>query len=478
MKMLVENAALYLERQANVKLPWQSLLAALLSVMLFGCTPENKPAQTPPQTNVGSAAVSVPLRIWFVADPSDKPVIERQWQAADERPVELNILTATELLNQSKPQCDVLVYPAWMLGELVGRQWLSELPARLQSSTPTKESSDGVQEALPAGWVEQARFHRQAWGCSLAVIAPVVLGNFDIPKAREVAPNEAATADEAIAYWQSLIEALKKARQAAAAPAADQAMTEVDAQAVCDRYLTILFSVSDRENNIGTLFYPDNLKPRVTDSNFMTAAQILFDLHAAGASDQVLLGKHSVAWQALTESTPNVTIGIPPLPSTEADKVNSIIVSPPPANPAKAGMRMSTGWNSGRGLIVSLSKQCRQTGSSIDFVNWLSSSANRQVFAKRIDGITAESAFAPGSSAWQTQRIVQRLGQQPRLPSEPRLPQAYAYRQALGEQIASILQGKKSIADALTEVEKSWQAITAACDLQTQIPAYVQSLDL
>lgn len=479
--MLVENVALYRQHPANVKLAWLPSIVMALCALCAGCTPADKKPDASPNQNTATPLPTVPLRVWFVADPADKPVIERQWQATYERSIEVTITSAEELLKQTKPACDTLVYPACMLGDLVARDWLIELPAKLQAPSRTADSAEGEPMPLPPGWIEQARFNRKLWGLSLSVLPPVVMANFDLPKAREVPPNESAAVEEAIAYWQSVIETLKTARAAkdqASPQSSDANSVQVDALAVCDRYLTILFSVSDDENNIGNLFQPDTLKPRVTEANFVRAAKILQDLNAAGASAESLLGSHSSAWNALTSSSLTVTIGFPPAPSTSADKVNSISISPPPANPVKSGARVAAGWNSGRGLMVSISKQCRQTSTANDFARWIASDESRQGFAKRIIGISSELAYAPGSSAWQAQRMVQRLGQQTRLPSEPRLPQSLAYRQALGEQIASVVLGQKTIEAGLAEVAKTWQTITDGCDPKVQIPAYVQSLGL
>ncbi len=100
------------------------------------------------------------------------------------------------------------------------------------------------------------------------------MANFEIPKAREVGPNESATSEEAIAYWRSLTESLKAARTAAGNT--EQPGTEsltIDAQAVCDRYLTILFSITNSDNTIGTLFHPEDLRPRVNNANFALSAR-------------------------------------------------------------------------------------------------------------------------------------------------------------------------------------------------------------
>ncbi len=492
MKMLAENAALYRQHPANVKRPakagqlWLALACLAVWSCCVGCPPA-KPSATATKPPAPTAPpVDVPLRVWFVADSADKEVIQRQWQATYDRPVEVTMFKADELLQQPKPACDTLVYPAWMLGELVARNWVVELPVKLQELTQAAERGESQTLSLPPGWIDQSRYNRKSWGISLSVLPTVVMANRDIPKAREVGPNESAPADESVAYWQSVIAAMKAARAATEPPtspaepstAAGDAPNLVDSLAVCDRYLTILFSISDNENTIGTLFQPEQLQPRVKNSNFVKSAQIMQELHTSCADPRAMLGSHESAWQAIASGAPNVTISLPPRPSAEVDRLNSVTVSRPPANPARSGMRVSASWNSGRGLMVSISKQCRQTSVSIDFASWIASDASRQSLANNVNGIQSESAYAPGSSAWQAQRVMQLLGQQSRLPAEPRLPHSLAYRQVLGEQIASVLLGQKSIEAALQDVDKAWQEITAKSDPKVQAADYVQSLGL
>ncbi len=85
MKTIVENVALYRQSNTSVKLPWLLVLLGLCLVALcmVGCTTKENTAE--PTKGAPPPITNVPLRIWFVADATDKAVIERQWLAGDER---------------------------------------------------------------------------------------------------------------------------------------------------------------------------------------------------------------------------------------------------------------------------------------------------------------------------------------------------------------------------------------------------------
>lgn len=465
-------------------------------VAQVGCKPATDQVKKPLANNQATVnKPTVPLRVWFVSDESAQPLLQRQWQSTYDRSLELRMLTAQGLADQSRCDCDVVVYPALMLGEMIARDWLVELPSALQPRSQSQAQSDIASlpdrtasiartdsiEPQPAAWLEQARYGRRNWALSLNVATPVVLANFSLPE--NVAPRAevAVTPADSEAYWQAIVDALaaqtesQNAKENQAGGAQELA---VDREALCDRFLVISTSLSNRDPRFGLLFNPETLQPRLTDESFVAAAKMLLQLQHAGASLAALAGNHAAAWESLNRPHPNVTIGFPPPASAEVDKITTIEVRQPPTNPARAGARTSSGWNSGRGLVVSITNQCRQTGPSLEFARWLCSESTRSAFTKRIEGFASETAYAPGSSAWQAQRMVQRLGQQAGLPGEPRLPSSLRYRLALGEQLEHLLRGEKTAAEALEAAAVNWQEINASSDSTVRRKAYVESLGL
>lgn len=473
--------------------------------------------------------------MWLVAEEAEQPLIERQWLAHSERPLALEMLSASALAQSEKCPCDVVVFPAHMLGELIARNWLVELPASLQPiGGGTPRSADAIATGRPgagggqasssgsslaggasdeaatvpppaAAWIDQSRYGRRLWGVSLGVTTPVLMANFALPGAlTEVSPTgEADSASpSATAFWQSMIDALARQSQSSPSERADAAGNSAasdtpsnsagtastqaklqngpqpDAQAVCDRFLMIVTSTYDGEARFGTLIDPETLEPRIDQAPFVAAANILLQLHRGNSSPQAMLGSPAEAWQALSSNLPNVSIGLPPAASAEVDKVTNIEASLPPLAPVRSGTRIPRGWNSGQGLVASLTDECRQTGLAVDFVRWLAGDANRGLLGKRVSGITADGTYAPGSSAWRAQRLAQRLAGQPRLPDQPRLPGSLDYRQTLGEQLVKMLRGEQSPEAALRAAGESWKQITATRDKAALRRSYEESLGL
>ena len=481
------------------------LLLAVSLVLLAGGLVGCKDRKTQSKNQSAEANASrqskppVPLRVWFVGDPASQELIERQWQATSERPLQLKMLSADELAQSSTCASDVVVLPAFMLGELIERGWLVELPSALQPPTQASaaETASSVSKSLsntggepatqrvqPAGWLEQARYGRKMWGVSLSVTTPLVLANFPLPpsltdQSQSTATQSAADiASQAQSTWQSLVEALKEAARADKQPEAAQGADADDPVAVCDRFMVVLTSICPRDARFGILFDPETLQPRLSEPEAITASDLLVQLHQSNASPAAILGSPTAAWRALSQTEASATIGLPPAASSEVDEVTSIQVALPPLSPAATGARNTRGWNSGYGLVAALTSDCRQTGQAIEFIRWLTGEPARNVLGKRLVGLAGETTFAPSSSAWQVQRLARRLGQQPRLPNEPRLPGSLQYRRALGEQLVRMLRGEQTAEQAMAAAAREWERITSARDRTKLRTSYEHSLGL
>ncbi|MGN6546301.1 MAG: hypothetical protein ACTHK7_14705 [Aureliella sp.] len=508
-------------------LHWFVLIVGALT--LAGCKKPSPPPKAPAANSGQSARASVPLRVWLATDESDdrvesdesveervlqvRSLIERQWQASSERPLKLVTFNGRGLLDYDKCECDVVVFPAHLMGELLERQWLVELPGSLTpvglsaAGSSNRESTSGKSPGTtapneiagesaassaaargdehgpalqPATWIDQARYGRKLWGLSLGVTAPVVMANFELPlygadnQAEQNAPDPAA-------YWQAVIESLtaktagKKRKQA---PLADPGLG-----AVCDRFLVLLASLSERDARFGLLFDPETLKARLAEQEFVEAAKVMLQLHQLNAAAEAMAGSYDAAWQALGRDEPCVSIGVPPLPTPEVDKVTSLTIGlPPPTHRRGAGRSLlsdrTVGWNSGHGLVASLTAQCRQTSLAAEFMRWLTGESNRNALARSIDGISASTLYAPGSSAWQAQHLEQRIAQQSRLPIEPRLPGSVEYRDELGTQLVSMLNGELEPEAAMKAAAAAWDAITAKRNEAELRASYEASLGL
>lgn len=108
-------------------------LIALLLLVTIGCRPSATPAKAPAATDPAAQS----LRLLVIDDEELARVIERQWTAHGESPLQVRLLSQDEFL--SKPPrrlgADVVIYPSAMIGELAGRDWLQPLSDQELSNT-------------------------------------------------------------------------------------------------------------------------------------------------------------------------------------------------------------------------------------------------------------------------------------------------------------------------------------------------------
>lgn len=471
---------------------WDSVIVCAV-ILTIGCDSAEKSSATESLKSEQPKAM-VPLRVWWVEDnaEAEKAYVERQWQAGSDRPLDLRVLTKQELLSSTRCDSDVIIYPAQLVGEMIQRGWLAELPSSLQARNASRPTPAGLASApatanenveqqsvqdtnRPAAWIDQVRYASRLWGLSLGATAPVIMANFQLPASLT---SSDSTGRDPIAFWNQLIESLP------AGTDSRQSTDQMDYAAICERYLVIAVSINSREPRFGLLIDPESLKCRLGDPEFVEAANILNRLNERNFSALAIGGSQASAWQSLLAESPNITIGLPPLPSPEVDRVTAITGCVPPANvtitnAASKGARSTTGWNSGNGRIVSIANECRQTAQSVEFSKWITSESNRDVLGKRFQGIASNGNYAPSSSAWQIQRLAARLTQQPRLPTEPRIVGCVQYRAALGEHLSRMLMGKCDAKQAMLEAAQAWDQITAKQTNRRELRTLVeQSLGL
>ncbi|MCC9608873.1 extracellular solute-binding protein [Blastopirellula sp. JC732] len=102
-------------------------LSLITLVFTLGC-PQPKPPV------VEEKRPSGPFKLLVLDDPQLADAIEREWQAREERPLELTKSTAAELLKGEKVDADAVIYPPQLLGELIAREWIEPLPESLQDN--------------------------------------------------------------------------------------------------------------------------------------------------------------------------------------------------------------------------------------------------------------------------------------------------------------------------------------------------------
>ena len=453
------------------------LVFALCALAIFpGCDTNRDSAPDSAKTAPATTS-NVPLRVWIVGEVSDPSLVERAWLTGSDQKLEIRTLSVDEFLAEKSSACDVAIYPARLIGELLDRKWLTKLPASLNATSKDASGDDAANEdapQVPAAWSRQASYGGDLWAVPLGATVPLAIVNQPAVEPTIQAANQATD-------WNSLLKSLELN-----APATNPAETStaskldekaVDRAALVDRFFAIAGGLSDRNPDYGLLFEMQTMRPRLTEPEFIRAAEILLALAQQKSSTEVtalqaITGDASQAWSWLhAQKDPAVAIVAPSLLSPDAIKQTG----------GKA-LRIPTkwiGWNTGGAPIASLSRNCRQSARATELLTWLRQSDSRQVLAPIILGIEPAAPMAGSdSSAWQAASLAKELATGPSIPSELRLPRAEEYRKELATSLLKILSSEKSIADALSEATTAWQKITETHGRVLQRSEYEQSLGL
>ncbi len=435
-----------------------SIVLIWIFTTLLGCESNSKKIAESAQATT-PATSNVPLRLWIVGQVSDPSLVERAWLTGSDQKLEIRILTVEEYLSEKTCNCDVAMYPSRLLGEMIDRKWLTKLPSSLVGA-------DAETQPVLSAWARQVSYGGDVWAVPLGATIPVA-----------IVSQSAAEAITEGADWDGLLKIIDA--NPILAKKSDRAKidrTKVDRAALVDRFLAIVGSLSQRSPDYGLLFDLQKMKPRLTEPEFVRAAEILLNLSQQTSDPetavQSVISESSQAWTWINAQTkPAVTIVSPALLNASAMKLTGCKAIRVPAQ--------SIGWNTGSGLIASLSTSCRQSARATALLNWLKQNETRNSLSPLIIGVDAVSPTAGSdSSAWQARSIAAEQATNVKIPSELRLPRAEEYRNVLTDKLIMILTGDKPIAEALSEASAAWQTITDDRGRELQRNDYEKSLGL
>ncbi|MCC7336435.1 MAG: hypothetical protein IT422_15205 [Pirellulaceae bacterium] len=435
-----------------------SILCGLIGMTLAGCQPTDVKAPTDEVSDTPVVASKIPLRVWIVAPLTEPDLLQRQWLASSEQPLELRSLTALELLQESQCQCDVLIYPANLMGELIERSWIVKLPSGVLQENDSG-SGDTEHSTTPATWLAQAAYGGEVKGLSLGCSVPVF-----------VASNALAESHSA-GSWESLLAQLQI--EANESPQFSFEAADVSPDALVDRFFAIVASLSDRDPGYGMLFDLQSMQARLTDPEYRRAAGIMAALASQPKGLASILGSHSLAWTwAASHETPALAIAAPTLldkPAAALATGGIVSIkwdsaereSTSPSADALAERPQIAWWSTGAGLVASQSSQCRQTNQANACLRWLVDPAMRGVLATLLPGVEAGAPKGSGEAlSWIAEQGLAQSITVKGLSLEPRLPSTHLYRQTLADELQQFLSGKKNAEQALQAAAQRWDEIT------------------
>ncbi len=464
-----------------------SLFVFLLGTVMLGCERTPQTASPSPSADSLTSPSIIPLRIWIVAPIGDEQIWLRQWLTGSEQPLELRSLKVDELLLQKQCDCDVLLYPARLIGELAQRDWIVKLPDNANAVT-TAETVDDATASAPFAWRQQASYAGETMAVPLGCAVPVFLASSKFP-----------SSDHAI-DWNTVLDELRVTELDA--PRFEFTPQQTDREALVDRFLAIVATLSSRDPSYGLLFDLQTMQSRLADGNFVRAAKILAALASQPDGLASVIEDHSAAWSwAASNQRAAVAIAAPALidsktaiiptgqtvrigifnmvEGNQASVANNISLSTAATDqPATVQRPRVLAWNSGAGLLASLSSQCRQSNQATALLRWLSQPSTRTVLAKFASGIESPTpATGTESLAWKARQSLSELVSGVGVAHEPRLPLATEYREALADELIEFLSGQSTASQALQSADKRWQTITDQAG-ETQRRNYEKSLGL
>ena len=418
-------------------------------------------AQQPSASDTAAPRVSeVPLRVWIASEVADAEVIQRQWLAGSDQPIQIKSLTVDDMLTQKELECDVLLFPAKELGEVVYRDWILKLPSELNGDRAIDSMADEEQDSvqLPQSWMSQCEYDGEVFAVPLGMSVPAVVANDALAKLIGDALGESD-----VVSWADVLSLLEKSSEPTTLEKGLQ-----DAQAVADRFLTIAYSLSTRNPRYGMLFETKSMTPQLNAPEFRSAAEILQSL-VRQPKGIVNLASHDAAWAGIASST-SPLLCIASATDLREETLKSSAGRIVPISSAFYA-------NTGSGLLAAISANCRQSAQSIELLRWLTRPTSRNSIAPKVMGIDSTTPLGTTDSlSWSALQRQQTIGSE-QIVQEPRMMQADEYRLVLGEELIAYLVDDQTLEEAFASATRRWNEITAA-DSKRLTLDYQRSLGL
>ncbi|MEM8734279.1 MAG: hypothetical protein AAGG44_08655, partial [Planctomycetota bacterium] len=339
----------------------------------------------------------------------------------------------------SLPDCDVLIYPSRRLGDMVRSELIYELSDAVMNVDA--EDSEGTYLPLVGSSKAQATNSGKLFAVPLGQSLTQIVGNDALQK---VLTEEIS--EERTVTWDSVIAALGDAE--ASTPAGEM---EFDSEALVDRFLAIAASQVSKNPSYGLLFELQTMQSLLHGEEFVRAASILKQLAQAANAKQAVFGSHDQAWSWAT-SGDEPRVGI--LTLTKLSK--AVSMSGEGVALQIAGEKAMT-WDTGDGLLASLSIHCRQTAQGTDFLKWLREKQTRRSLADWVVGVDSGLGNATASTLLQDAYRMQadwRGGTA--VPREPSLPRTHRFRELLAEQLVKIVEGEVTPSEGMKAASDRW----------------------
>lgn len=473
------------------------VLSLLFIPFFFGCQPSSPPAAADAEQSLVPPPSDVPLRIGVAGELTDPELLERQWLSESEQPISISSVSIDEFLKQDRAAIDVVLFPSYLLGELVQRGWVVPLPSVFDSSvspssvTPSsggqssgtgemsgsspgdlsgKLSGDQAASLYPNYWGAQAIYGTEDYAIPLGLTSPVMIASAPMWQRMQAEMPGMEVSWVAMEQMVEREESQAETESAQADVAEDLPIENINYSALVDRFLYLSANFSARNLKYGLLFETKSLKSELRGDEFRRAAELLVLLSEQRDGLELVLGSHSKVWKLASENE-SAVVAIA-APGLLARDVAAITAGQP------VPMSETVAWNLGGGIMAAIAGDCRQTSQSNAFLRWLSTASTRNALEPLLPGVQGDGRnVAPDSLISRAADLLRETTSENLKSSEPRLPHAHEYRRILGEHLHAIITKELTVVAGLDAAATEMDALSKQLGA-AQVAEYKRSLGL
>lgn len=431
----------------------------------------NNEKPSPPET----------ISVLIVGDSQIGPAIKRQWSARRDGELDVRDMTVREFIDSGlelNSDIDVVIYPPGLLGELVAKEQIAEIP---ESVWNDKESFN-KQELLRHARSAMVSYSKNVWAVPLGSPSLVMLYRSDVLKKLNVKPPTT---------WEEFDQLAAKLAetQSLTDDQGNELPTEVGiplADQWCAQFFLARAAAYIRyRGNLSTVFNRTDMEPLIASEPFVeTLREMKAAIHippeswqnARQAYADIIAGKTAVAisWpapirnEAGEEVSANQSVRIARIPGSNRwfDSGGNGWTGRPPFE------SMQVDWLEFDGLVASINRNSGRSLTSQEFLRWLpSKSISLAVLAGSQHSGPFRASQLGNPMLWtgnsispeaaiQYSDIVREINDESVIFGFPRIPGRSEYLASLNEAVADCLAGKLEPAAALKSAAEKWKKIT------------------
>ncbi len=470
----------------------------LLFAFVLSATGCNKESQEVEQGGETFIEIPEPLTVLVVGDSGLGPRLERQWAARKDGEltiVDVTLVSFIESDFEIPPAIDVVVFAPLMLGDLVSRDLLMEVPDDVWTSETLNKN-----ELLRHFRTLVVQHADGNWAVPLGSPCFSMICNEAVFERAEVEPPVS---------WNKMERCLRNLKTFIDETNAPKLLAEVDMPLAkgwaAHVFLARAAPAIAQRGRLSTVLDRQTMKPLIAELPFVEALEQLqsiatersLDLTPRDVYELAISGDSSIAlgWPARgfvdaseidesQDAVENLRIVSLPGVTTWFDKTSGSWVKRGQDDQTKVDL---IGFS---GLIAGVSSQSQKEQTAWEFLEWLSSKSISLVTLTESPSVGPFRASHLGdASRWTGDRISEDVSDEysevvsanhdrPQAMIFPRLPSQHLYLEVLDKEVRLAVSGEKSAEASLAAVAEKWDAITDSIGRKAQIKRLKQTRGL